>query len=580
MPRNSRLVSVLLAIAGVMAVVESQRVHARRSAPGRAAALLENERAAITERLRLIVASPRLLAALAEHRSAPEIARAIEAEPSWQNARRDRELARVVSGGEALATVGTLALGAGDRDVVAEARRAGTAWQIAIVDGWPCALVAGRLAALPDLHPVLVLAKIGPDQAAGKPGAIDLLLIGLACAVGVAGFALLVMKRRPRANQQSGQSPPAKEEDANAGAPPSALPRDPSREIAARDRRATPPPPGSPPAGPRHAYPRHPTAPDGTPIAADGSGGKRFGRYQLLNPLGEGGMAEVFTAVSHGAEGFSRVFVVKRLRRELAHDKEAIAQFIDEARLQSGLVHSNIVPVFDFGRMGDEYYMTQEYIVGRDLSRLVEGNFRQTQQTLDPRITYHLAFETLQALHYAHTRRDRDGQPLGIVHRDVSPGNIILSAQGEVKLADFGIVTSNRRVSRTQAGMVKGNANFMSPEQARGQPVDARSDLFSLGLVMFFALTNRYLYDGANDLEVLFKAASGPLENHLAHLIEPLPSPVREILARALAVDPAERFQSAAEFASALGPLAVGAKSEAAELMRVLFGDELQREAA
>lgn len=290
-------------------------------------------------------------------------------------------------------------------------------------------------------------------------------------------------------------------------------------------------------------------------------------------------MAEVFTAVSHGAEGFSRIFVVKRLRRELSHDKEAIAQFIDEARLQSGLVHSNIVPVFDFGLMGDEYYMTQEYIVGRDLSRVIEGNYRQTQQTLDPRITYYLAFETLQALHYAHTRRDRDGQPLGIVHRDVSPGNIILSAQGEVKLADFGIVTSNRRVSKTQAGMVKGNANFMSPEHARGQPVDARSDLFSLGLVMYFALTNRYLYDGANDLDVLFKAASGPSEN-LVELLEPLPPPASQILAHALAIDPAERFQSATEFASALAPHAAGAKGEAAELMRVLFGDELQREAA
>jgi hypothetical protein len=577
--RNARLAWVLLAITGVMAAVESQRVSARRSAPGHAAALLDGERAALTARLRLAAASPPLLAALAERRSASEIARVIEAEPSWKNAQGERQLARVVSGGEALVTVGSLALGARDRDVVAEARRAGIAWQIASVDGWPCALVAGRLAALPDLHPVLVLAKLGPDRAAGEANVLDILILGVACGAAIAGVATLRIKRRAREDQPSQQPPAAKEDGPSGGASPSPLPRDPVSEIAARNRRATPPPPGALPTGALHAHPRHPTAPDGTPIASDGSGGKRFGRYQLLNPLGEGGMAEVFTAVSHGAEGFSRVFVLKRLRRELSHDKEAIAQFIDEARLQSGLVHSNIVPVFDFGRMGDEYYMTQEYIVGRDLSRVIEGNYRHSRQSLDPRIPYYFAFETLQALHYAHTRRDRDGQPLGIVHRDVSPGNIILSAQGEVKLADFGIVKSNRRESRTQAGLVKGNANFMSPEQARGQAVDARSDLFSLGLVMFFALTNRYLYDGGNDLEVLFKAASGPPEN-FSDLLEPLPSPAPQILARALAADPAERFQSAAEFASALAPHAAGAKVEAAELMRVLFGDELQREAA
>lgn len=574
MPRNSRLAWVLLAIAGVTAVVESQRVSARRSAPGRAAAALEVERAALTARLRLSASSRPLLAALVEGRSAAEITRVLESEPSWQNATGD-QLERIVSGDRALVTIGSLALGARDRDVVAQARRTGVAWEIVTVGGWPCALVAGRLPALPDLHPVLMLATLGPDRAAGEAGAIDILVLVGACGTGLAGLGTLALKRLRRHGQRSAQ----RQEARSGGATPSSVPRDPSREIATRNRRPTPPPPESPPSGAFHAHPRHPTAADGTPIASDGSGGKRFGRYQLLNPLGEGGMAEVFTAVSHGAEGFSRIFVVKRLRRELSHDKEAIAQFIDEARLQSGLVHSNIVPVFDFGLMGDEYYMTQEYIVGRDLSRVIEGNYRQTQQTLDPRITYYLAFETLQALHYAHTRRDRDGQPLGIVHRDVSPGNIILSAQGEVKLADFGIVTSNRRVSKTQAGMVKGNANFMSPEHARGQPVDARSDLFSLGLVMYFALTNRYLYDGANDLDVLFKAASGPSEN-LVELLEPLPPPASQILAHALAIDPAERFQSATEFASALAPHAAGAKGEAAELMRVLFGDELQREAA
>ena len=290
-------------------------------------------------------------------------------------------------------------------------------------------------------------------------------------------------------------------------------------------------------------------------------------------------MADVFTAVAHGVEGFSRVFVLKRLRPELSQDKDAVGQFIDEAQMQSNLVHSNIVPVFDFGRVGNEYYMTQEYIVGRDVVRLIARYYEHTQQTITPRLAYYIAHETLLALQYAHARTDREGRHLGIVHRDVSAGNIIMSAQGEVKLADFGIVKSNRRVSKTQMGTVKGNANFMSPEQARGQQVDGRSDLFSVALVLYYCLTNRLFYDGDNDLDVLFKAASGPTVEHY-DVIRRLHSPASDVLGRALSPDPADRFQSAQEFADVLAPHIGGAKADAARLMQMLFGDELRKEAA
>ena len=207
-------------------------------------------------------------------------------------------------------------------------------------------------------------------------------------------------------------------------------------------------------------------------------------------------MSEVYTAVAHGAEGFSRTFVIKRLRPELARNKEAVTQFIDEARVQASLVHSNIVPVFDFGMMGGEYFMIEEYILGRDLARVSTRCVERTGFRLEPRLVYYIAYEALQALAYAHGKRGRDGEPLGIVHRDVSASNIMLSSAGEVKLFDFGIAKANRRQTQTQAGMVKGNANFMSPEQARGQNVDQRSDLFSLALVMYFCLTNQLLYTG------------------------------------------------------------------------------------
>jgi Protein kinase domain len=324
--------------------------------------------------------------------------------------------------------------------------------------------------------------------------------------------------------------------------------------------------------------PRKLTLPGGAAIARSTTG-QVFGRYNLLDRLGQGGMADVFTAVAHGVEGFTRVFVLKRLRPELSHDKQAVAQFIDEARMQSNLVHSNIVPVFDFGRVGTEYFMTQEYIVGRDLVRLIARYYDHAGHTIPCRLAYYIAHETLQALQYAHRKRDREGQHLGVVHRDVSAGNILVSAEGEIKLADFGIVKFNRRKTQTQTGMVKGNANFMSPEQARGQPVDARSDLFSVALVLYYCLTNRLLYDGDNDLDVLHKAASGPrIEDYEA--IGRLAAPANAVLARALATDPANRFQSAEEFAEALAPHIAGAKAEAARLMQTLFGDELQKEAA
>ena len=333
------------------------------------------------------------------------------------------------------------------------------------------------------------------------------------------------------------------------------------------------------PAPANHGVPH--TMPEATPapIAVLNDTSKLFGRYKILERLGVGGMSEVYTAVAHGAEGFSRTFVIKRLRPELARNKEAVAQFIDEARVQASLVHSNIVPVFDFGMMGGEYFMIEEYILGRDLARVSTRCVERTGFRLEPRMVYYFAHEALQALGYAHTKRGRDGEPLDIVHRDVSATNVMVSSSGEVKLFDFGIAKANRRNTQTQAGMVKGNANFMSPEQARGQNVDHRSDLFSVGLVMYFCFTNQLLYTGDNDLDILYRAACGPTAEDLERIFQ-LPPPAADILQKALSVDPNDRYQSAEEFAAALAPHATGMKPEAASLMELLFGDELRTEAA
>jgi hypothetical protein len=315
-------------------------------------------------------------------------------------------------------------------------------------------------------------------------------------------------------------------------------------------------------------------------VPAEGNGsleGKTFGRYRLVKKIADGGMSEIYRAVAFGPEGFSRSFVVKRLKPELARQKEAVAQFIDEARVQASLVHSNVVPVFDFGTMNDDYYMTEEYIAGRDVMQFSHRCVEDTRYPMDPRIAYYIAHETLQALHYAHTRSNAAGEALDIVHRDVSSMNIMVAASGDVKLVDFGIAKANTRVSRTHHGIIKGNAHFMSPEHARGQPVDARSDVFCVGLVLYFCLTNQMLYTGNNDLEVLYRAAHGPTQVEL-EMIDMLDAPAPDILHRALAINPAARFQSAGQFAAALAPHIAGAKSVTADLVVALFGEELKAE--
>ena len=303
-----------------------------------------------------------------------------------------------------------------------------------------------------------------------------------------------------------------------------------------------------------------------------------FGRYRLLRRLDGGGMADIYTAVLEGAEGFQRTFVIKRLRPELTRSRAAVEQFIDEARLGSVLAHPNIVPVFDFGKVGDEYFMAEEFVVGRDITRLLQRQLDMNSRPLGERLMLYVAHEVLEALTYAHGLVGADGKPLGIVHRDISPGNVMVTARGDVKLLDFGIVKATGRVSRTEAGVVKGNVSFMSPEQARGESVDARSDLFSLGLVIYYGLTSEQIYRASGTFEQLLQAASGPTPEDLSKVAD-LPAASR-ILARALAVDPAQRYQSAAAFAADLAPHVAGGRLDAAALMHGLFGDELRAASA
>jgi serine/threonine protein kinase len=302
-----------------------------------------------------------------------------------------------------------------------------------------------------------------------------------------------------------------------------------------------------------------------------------FGRYVLVEKLGSGGMGDVYVALAFGAEGFRRTFVVKRLRAELAQEKTVVSQFIDEARMGSLLVHSNIIPVFDFGKVGEEYFLASEYILGRDLEKLAKRYQEKEGKPLPADLVVYAVHEVLKALAFAHAKTDELGQPLGLVHRDISPQNVMISARGEIKLFDFGIVKAEGRETKTQAGVVKGNISFMSPEQAQGKIVDLRADLFSMGLLVYRLLKGDLLYHGETVYEMLVRAAQGPGEAELEQL-RAMSSLLGPVLEKALQVDRNARFQSAAEFMAALPLPSVRAQNEMAALMERLFGDEMRAE--
>lgn len=306
--------------------------------------------------------------------------------------------------------------------------------------------------------------------------------------------------------------------------------------------------------------------------------GMPLGRYVLVDQIGEGGMAEVFTAVSFGYGGFRRSFVIKRLRPELNNNTTAVDLFIDEANLASTLVHPNVVPVFDFGEATGSYFLAQEYVVGRDLGRLLRRLRDRGEAALSTKVILYLAHEVLSGLQYAHDKRDDAGHLLGLVHRDITPENVIISDRGEVKILDFGVMKANQRVSQTESGTVKGSVGFMSPEQARGRVVDHRSDLFSVGMVILYTASGEPIYQGDTFYDLLTAAATGPTDEHrarIAALADPLPA----ILMRALEVDPDRRFQTSAEFAAAIGPfLASGAQADLAARLSALFSQELRAE--
>jgi Protein kinase domain len=305
-----------------------------------------------------------------------------------------------------------------------------------------------------------------------------------------------------------------------------------------------------------------------------------IGRYTLVERIGLGGMAEIYAAVTTGEGSFRRPVVIKRLRPELTTDPNAVAQFCEEANLLATLHHPNIVAVHDFGRWQNQFFLAEEYLQGRDLGRIISKSFARDRRPPPPEVIAYVAHEVLKGLDYAHSMENDRGRPMGIVHRDVSPENVVVSPRGEVKLLDFGVVKTSEegRVTKTEMGVVKGNVTYMSPEQARGLDVDGRADLFSLALVMYFCCTGNPLYAAHTTYGLLMQAGAGPSSDGRT-LIEQLPDPIAAVVKRATDPDLARRYANAREMAADLEAAARYGAAATATLVSELCGRELKEEA-
>ncbi|MBN1770196.1 MAG: protein kinase [Deltaproteobacteria bacterium] len=274
--------------------------------------------------------------------------------------------------------------------------------------------------------------------------------------------------------------------------------------------------------------------------------GSVFGPYRIVARIGRGGMAEVYLAQRTGPGGFARDLVIKRILPHLAEDQEFVRMFVNEAAILARLTHSNVAQVYDFGRIDDSYYLAMEYVRGTSLDRLLAVF---AGEGLPIPIAVRITADTARGLAYAHRATDALGRPLGIVHSDISPSNVLISFEGEVKLIDFGIARAGSQHS--EQGALKGKIRYMSPEQCRGWKLDPRTDIYSLGIVLWEALTGRNLYDQDQPIEVL-----GAVLEHAtprpSSLRPSVPEALDLIAMRALEKDPAARFQRAEELAQAI----------------------------
>jgi len=273
-------------------------------------------------------------------------------------------------------------------------------------------------------------------------------------------------------------------------------------------------------------------------------------RFELIAEIASGGMATVFLARLEGVAGFQRLYAIKRLHPHLANEGEFVDMFLDEARLAARIHHPNVVPILEVGMSEQGYYLVMEYIEGDTAARLL-ARASQTGGRLPPSAAIRIALDTLAGLHAAHELTDDEGRPLHIVHRDVSPQNVLVGIDGTSRITDFGVAHAATRLSSTRTGQLKGKLAYMAPEQSRGAAVDRRSDVFAMGVVLWEMLAGKRLFKGGNDAETLHRILFAPIPTLRGSGV-PLPLPLDTVCMKALEREPENRYASAAEFADEL----------------------------
>jgi len=316
-----------------------------------------------------------------------------------------------------------------------------------------------------------------------------------------------------------------------------------------------------------------------------------FGKYYLLERINVGGMAEVFRAKAYGVEGFERLVAVKRILPNIAEDKEFIRMFIDEAKIAVQLNHANIAQIFDLGVVDNHYYIALEHVHGRDLRAIFDrcrqrggGAAGEAGEPMPIAQACFIIMKVCEGLDYAHNKRDQTGRELNLVHRDVSPQNVLVSFEGEVKLIDFGIAKAAGKGSKTQAGILKGKFGYMSPEQVRGLPIDRRSDIFSCGIVLYELLTGERLFVGESDFSTLEKVRNVEILPPSTYNRK-IPDELERIVLKALAKDEEDRYQNAIDLHDELQAFVYTAgefysRKDLASWMKITFAREIEEETA
>src|SRR5688572_4988284 len=306
-----------------------------------------------------------------------------------------------------------------------------------------------------------------------------------------------------------------------------------------------------------------------------------FGKYLLLERINVGGMAEVFVAKAFGVEGFERFLAIKKILPTMAEDQEFITMFIDEARISVQLNHANIVHIHELGKHDEAFFIAMEYVAGRDLRTILE-RYRRRKEIMPTAQAVYVASKMCEGLDYAHRKKDARGQDLGIIHRDVSPQNILVSYEGEVKIIDFGIAKAANRSQKTQAGILKGKFGYMSPEQVRGLPTDRRSDVFAVGVILYEMLTGEKLFVGESDFSTLEKVRNAEVAS--PRQFNPnIPAGLEKVVMKALTREAEDRYQWARDLQEDLmrfllaGDAIYGPK-HLGGFMKEAFAEDLMRE--